>query len=191
MCGPRITVTPGHASVELTRTSASPSATPQSSDSPTHMIQSVDASASQKRHRSFANRVAVPGSRPLARHDAARPAHALAWRHAHREGAAAPTSTSTRRQGRRGGDRAPSAQVYVDLADVERALDHRRTRCEERTPVATEGERFRRARGATIPAKRTDKLTPRPRAELQVVLGTLDAADVGPVQIGAFGELLL
>ncbi len=50
------------------------SATPQSSDSPTHMIQSVDASASQKRHRSFANRVAVPGSRPLARHDAARAA---------------------------------------------------------------------------------------------------------------------
>ena len=95
------------------------SATPQSSDSPTHMIQSVDASASQKRHRSCANRVAVPGSRPLARHDAARAAHAFAWHHAHRSGAAAPTST--RRQGLRGGDRAPSAQVYVDLADVERA----------------------------------------------------------------------
>ena len=29
------------------------------------------------------------------------------------------------------------------------------------------------------------------RAEFQVVLGTLDAANVGPVQIGAFGELLL
>ena len=139
------------------------SATPQSSDSPTHMIQSVDASASQKRHRSCVNRVAVPGSRPLARHDAARTAHSFAWHHAHRSGAAAPTSTSTRRQGLRGGDRAPSAQVYVDLADVERALDHRRARCEERTPVATEGERFRRARGATIPTKRADKLTPRPR----------------------------
>ena len=46
------------------------SATPQSSDSPTHMIQSVDASASQTRHRSCAHRVAVPGSRPLARYDA-------------------------------------------------------------------------------------------------------------------------
>ena len=67
------------------------------------------------------------------------------------------------RQGLRGGDRAPSEHVYVDLADVERALDHRRARCEERSPVATEGERFRRARGATIPAKRADKLTPRPR----------------------------
>ena len=53
--------------------------------------------------------------------------------------------------------------VTVDLADVERALDHRRARCEERTPVATEGERFRRARGATIPAKSAAKLTPRPR----------------------------
>ena len=137
------------------------SATPQSSNSPTHMIQSVDASASQTRHRSCANRVAVPGSRPLARHDAARAAHSFAWPHAHRAGAAAPTST--RRQGLRGGDRAPSAQVNVDLADVERALDHRRARCEERTPVTTEGERFRRARGATIPAKRADKLTPRPR----------------------------
>ena len=122
------------------------SATPQSSDSPTKkMIQSVDASASQKRHRSFANRVAVPGSRPLARHDAVRAAHSFAWHHAHRAGAAAPTSTSTRRQGLRGGDRAPSAQVNVDLADVERALDHRR------------------ARGATTPAKRADKLTPKPR----------------------------
>ena len=137
------------------------SATPQSRDSPTHMIQSVDASASQKRHRSCAHRVAVPGSRPLARHDAARAVHALAWPHAHRAGAAAPTST--RRQGLRGGDRAPSAQVNVDLADVERALDHRRARCEERTPVATEGERFRRARGATIPAKSAATLTPRPR----------------------------
>ena len=29
--------------------------------------------------------------------------------------------------------------------------------------MTTEGERFRRARGATIPAKRADKLTPRPR----------------------------
>ena len=137
------------------------SATPQSSDSPTHMIQSVDASASQTRHRSCAHRVAVPGSRPLARHDAARAAHFFAWHHAHRAGAAAPTST--RRQGLRGGDRAPSAQVNVDLADVARALDHRRARCEERTPVATEGERFRRARGATIPAKSAAKLTPRPR----------------------------
>ena len=138
------------------------SATPQSSDSPTKkMIQSVDASASQNRHRSCANRVAVPGSRPLVRHDAARAAHALAWPHAHRSGAATPTST--RRQGLRGGDRAPSAQVNVDLADVERALDHRRVLFEERTPVATEGECFRRARGATIPAKRADKLTPRPR----------------------------
>ena len=137
------------------------SATPQSSDSPTHMIQSVDASASQTRHRSCAHRVAVPGSRPLARHDAARAAHFFAWPHAHRSGAAAPTST--RRQGLRGGDRAPSAQVNVDLADVARALDHRRARCEERTPVATEGERFRRARGATIPAKSAAKLTPRPR----------------------------
>ena len=137
------------------------SATPQSSDSPTHMIQSVDASASQTRHRSCAHRVTVPGSRPLARHDAARAAHFFAWHHAHRAGAAAPTST--RRQGLRGGDRAPSAQVNVDLADVARALDHRRARCEERTPVATEGERFRRARGATIPAKSAAKLTPRPR----------------------------
>ena len=136
-------------------------APPQSSDSPTHTIQSVDASASQKRHRSCANRVAVPGSRPLARHDAARAAHSFAWHHAHRAGAAAPTST--RRQGLRGGDRAPSVQVNVDLADVARALDHRRARCEERTPVATEGERFRRARGATIPAKSAAKLTPRPR----------------------------
>ena len=68
------------------------SAPPQSSDSPTNMIQRVDASAAQKHHRSFANRVAVPGSRPLARHDAARAAHALAWPHAHRAGAAAPTS---------------------------------------------------------------------------------------------------
>ncbi len=125
------------------------SATPQSSDSPTHMIQSVDASVSQTRHRSCAHRVAVPGSRPLA------------WHHAHRAGAAAPTST--RRQGLRSGDRAPSAQVNVDLADVARALDHRRARCEERSPVATEGERFRRARGATIPAKSAAKLTPRPR----------------------------
>ena len=80
-----------------------------------------------------------------------------------RAGAAAPTSTSTRRQGLRGGDRAPSAQVYVDLADVARALDHRRARCEERTPVATEGEPRRRARGVTIPAKSAAKLTPRPR----------------------------
>ena len=137
------------------------SAPPQSSDSPTHMIQSVDASASQTRHRSCAHRVAVPGSRPLARYDAARPAHSFAWPHAHRGGAAA--QTSTRRQRLRGGDRATSAHVYVDLADVERALDHRRARCEERTPVATEGERFRRARGATIPAKRAAKLSPRPR----------------------------
>ena len=137
------------------------SAPPQSSDSPTNTIQSVDASAAQKNHRSFANRVAVPGSRPLARHDAARAAHSFAWHHAHRAGAATPTST--RRQRLRGGDRAPSAHVNVDLADVERALDHRRARCEERTPVATEGARFRRARGATIPAKRADKLTPRPR----------------------------
>ena len=112
------------------------SATPQSSHLPTHMIQSVDASASQKRHRSCANRVAVPGSRPRARYDAARPAHSFAWPHAHRAGAAAPTST--RRQGLRGGDRAPSAQVNVDLADVARALDHRRARCEERTPVGLE-----------------------------------------------------
>ena len=71
--------------------------------------------------------------------------------------------TLTRRQGLRGGDRAPSAHVYVNLADVERALDHRRARCEERFPVATEGERFRRARGVTIPAKSAAKLTPRPR----------------------------
>ena len=63
------------------------SAPPQSSDSPTHMIQSVDASASQTRHRSCAHRVAVPGSRPLARYDAARAGHALAWHHAHRAGA--------------------------------------------------------------------------------------------------------
>ena len=73
------------------------------------------------------------------------------------------SARATRRQGLRGADRAPSAPVNVDLADVERALDHRRARCEERTPVATEGARFRRARGATIPAKRADKLTPRPR----------------------------
>ena len=82
------------------------SATPQSSDLPTHMIQSVDASASQTRHRSCANRVAVPGSRPLARYDAARAAHSFAWHHAHRSGAAVPTST--RRQGLWGGDRAVS-----------------------------------------------------------------------------------
>ena len=76
------------------------SATPQSSDSPTKkMIQSVDASASQNSHRSCANRVAVAGSRPLAR-NAASAAPLLAWHHAHRSGAAAPTST--RRQGRRG-----------------------------------------------------------------------------------------
>ena len=35
--------------------------------------------------RSCANRVAVPGFRPRARHDAARAAHALAWPHAHRQ----------------------------------------------------------------------------------------------------------
>ena len=79
----------------------------------------------------------------------------------------------------------------------ERALDHRRARCEERTPVATEGERFRRARGATIPAKSAAKLTPRPRDTRVSVLSfrsywaRLDAADVGPVQIGAFAQLLL
>ena len=58
------------------------------------------------------HRVAVPGSRPLARH-AARAAPSLAWHHAHRSGAAAPTST--RRQGRPArrsrerGPRAPAA----------------------------------------------------------------------------------
>ena len=50
------------------------------------------------------HRVAGPGSRPVARH-AARAAPSLAWHYAHRSGAAAPTSTSTRRQGLRGGDR--------------------------------------------------------------------------------------
>ena len=45
------------------------------------------------------HRVAGPGSRPLARH-AARAAHFFAWHHAHRSGAAVPTST--RRQGRPG-----------------------------------------------------------------------------------------
>ena len=66
--------------------------------------------------------------------------------------------------------------MNVDLANVARALDHRRARCEERTPVATEGEPRRRARGATIPAKRADKP---PAGDLICVLVRLhtDGAD--------------
>ena len=42
-----------------------------------------------------------------------------------------------------------------------------------------------------MPAKSSDRPTPSPRAELQVVLAALDPADVGPVQLCTFGKLLL